>query len=105
MRLGRSFLLREGLHLRASAEAFNLTNRLNYSGITQRAFLVGAPMPLNGATTGPEVTPLVFQDAATVATEGLNVLPFGAYTAAGTNQTRERQIQLGLRLEFNAPLA
>jgi hypothetical protein len=27
----------------------------------------------------------VFQDAATVATEGLNVLPFGAYTAAGTN--------------------
>jgi hypothetical protein len=99
MRLSRSFRLREGLHLRASAEAFNLTNRLNYSGITQRAFLVGTPVPLSG-TTGPVVTPLVFQDAATVATEGLNVLPFGAYTAAGTNQTRERQIQLGLRLEF-----
>jgi hypothetical protein len=46
------------------------------------------------------VTPLVFQDAAAVATEGLNVLPFGAYTAAGTNQARERQIQLGVRLEF-----
>jgi hypothetical protein len=99
MRLSRSFRLREGLHLRASAEAFNLTNHLNYSGITQRAFLVGPPVPLSG-TTGPVVTPLVFQDAATVATEGLNVLPFGAYTAAGTSQTRERQIQLGLRLEF-----
>jgi hypothetical protein len=99
MRLSRSFRMREGLHLRTSAEAFNLTNRLNYSGITQRAFLVGTPVPLSG-TTGPEVTPLVFQDAATVATEGLNVLPFGAYTAAGTSQTRERQIQLGLRLEF-----
>jgi hypothetical protein len=46
------------------------------------------------------VTPLVFQDAAMVAAEGLNVLPFGAYTAAGTNQARERQVQLGLRLEF-----
>jgi hypothetical protein len=56
-------------------------------------------VPLNG-TTGPEVTPLVFQDAATVATEGLNVQPFGAYTAASTSQAHERQIQLGLRLEF-----
>jgi len=99
MRLSRSFRLREGLHLRASAEAFNLSNHLNYSGVTQRAFLVGAAVPLSG-TTGPVVTPLVFQDAATVASEGLNVLPFGAYTAAGTSQTHERQIQLGLRIEF-----
>jgi hypothetical protein len=104
MRLSRTFRLGrtmagEGLRLRASAEAFNVTNRRNYSGITQRAFLVGTPVPLNG-TTGPEVTPLVFQDAATVATEGLNVQPFGAYTAASTSQARERQIQLGLRLEF-----
>ena len=102
MRLSRSFRLGrmmggEGLRLRASAEAFNLTNHRNYSGITQRAFLVNTP----GTGTAPAgVTPLVFQDAATVATEGLNVLPFGAYTEAGTSQTRERQIQLGLRLEF-----
>jgi len=99
MRLSRSFRLGEALRLRASAEAFNLTNRLNYSGITQRAFLVGTPVPVSG-TTGPVITPLVFQNAATVATEGLNVQPFGAYTAAGTSQARERQIQLGLRLEF-----
>ena len=99
MRLGRTFRLGEGLRLRASAEAFNLTNRLNISGVTQRAFLVSTPVPLSG-TTGPEVTPLVFQNAATVATEGLNVQPFGAYTAAATSQARERQLQLGLRLEF-----
>jgi hypothetical protein len=92
MRLSRTFRLGEGLRLRASAEAFNLTNRPNYSGITQRAFLVDPAV--NG------VTPLVFQDAATVATEGLNVQPFGAYTAAATSQARERQLQLGLRLEF-----
>jgi hypothetical protein len=92
MRLSRTFRLGEGLRLRTTAETFNLTNRLNYSGITQRAFLVDPAV--NG------VTPLVFQNAATVATEGLNVQPFGAYTAAATSQARERQIQLGLRLEF-----
>ena len=98
-RLSRSFRLREGLRLRASAEVFNVANHLIYSGVQQRAFLVGTPVPLSG-TTGPEVTPLVFQDAATVAAEGLNVLPFGAFTAAGTSQARERQVQVGLRLEF-----
>jgi hypothetical protein len=102
MRLSRTFRLGrtmagEGMRLRATAEAFNVTNRRNYSGITQRAFLVGT----SGTGTAPAgVTPLVFQNAATVATEGLNVQPFGAYTAAATSQTRERQLQLGLRLEF-----
>jgi hypothetical protein len=99
VRLSRSFRLSEMARLRGSVEGFNVTNHVNYSGVTQRAFLVGTPVPLSG-TTGPEVTPLVFQDAATVASEGLNVLPFGAYTAAGTTQARERQIQMGLRLEF-----
>jgi hypothetical protein len=99
LRLSRSFQVRERLHLRGALEAFNVMNRVNISGVTQRAFLVGTPVPLSG-TSGPEVTPLVFQDAATVATEGLNVQPFGAYTAAGTIQARERQVQVGLRLEF-----
>ena len=76
-----------------------MANHLIYSGVQQRAFLVGTPVPLTG-TTGPEVTPLVFQNAAAIATEGLNVPPFGAYTAAGTSQARERQVQVGLRLEF-----
>jgi hypothetical protein len=87
------------VRLRGSAEAFNVTNHLNISGATQRAYLAETPVPLSGST-GPEVTPLVFQDAATVATEGLNVLPFGAYTAAGTSQARERQVQMGVRVEF-----
>ena len=74
-----------------------MANRRNLSGVTQRAYLVGT---LGTAAAGVGVTPLVFQDAATVATEGLNVLPFGAYTEAATSQARERQVQLSLRMEF-----
>jgi hypothetical protein len=78
--------------MRATAEAFNLTNHVNYSGIMQRAFLVG--------TETNAITPLIFQNAATIAAEGLNVRPFGTYIAAATGESAERQIQLGLRLEF-----
>jgi hypothetical protein len=97
MRISRGFRVGERLRLHGAVEGFNVTNRLNYSGVTQRAFLVGTA---GTGTAAPGVTPLVFQDAATVAAEGLNVLPFGAYTAAGTSQARERQVQMGLRLEF-----
>jgi hypothetical protein len=97
VRVSRSFRLSESVQLRGAVEIFNAMNHLNYSGVTQRAFLTGTP-GTDGVAAG--VTPLVFQDAATVAAEGLNVLPFGAYTAAGVNEARERQVQLGLRLEF-----
>jgi len=97
-RLSRSFRLHgEGLRLRAMVEGFNVLNHVNISGVTQRAFLVGVPGS-GGAAEG--VTPLVFQNAAAIATEGLNVLPFGAYTGAATSQARERQVQMGIRLEF-----
>jgi hypothetical protein len=82
----------EGVRVRGTAEVFNLTNHVNYSGVTQRAFLVG--------TAANGVTPLIFQDAATVAAEGLNTRPFGAFTGAATGRTQERQIQLGLRVQF-----
>jgi hypothetical protein len=92
LRVSRALRLSERVRMRGSAEVFNLTNRVNYSAIMQRAFLVGTE------TNG--VTPLIFQNAATVAAEGLNVRPFGTFTAASTGQSPERQVQLGVRLEF-----
>ena len=97
MRLTRNFRLSETMRLRGSIEGFNVINRQNYSGVTQRAYMVGTP---GTGTAAPGVTPLVFQNAATVAAEGLNVRPFGAYTEAGHGLMRERQIQMGLRFEF-----
>ncbi len=92
LRVSRTVRVTEGVHVRGTAEVFNLTNHVNYSGVTQRAFLVGTAV--NG------VTPLIFQDAATVAAEGLNTRPFGAFTGAATGSTQERQMQLGLRVQF-----
>ena len=97
LRLTRTFRLGETLRAHASADAFNVVNRVNYSGVTQRAYIVGAP-GTSGAPTG--ITPLLFQDAATIGAEGLNTLPFGAFTDAGAGPARERKIQLGVRLEF-----
>jgi len=93
MRVGHVVRAGERLRIRATIEAFNLANHVSYTGVQQRAFLVGTP-GANG------VTPLIFQDAATIASEGLNVRPFGTYTASTANQSRERQIQLGLRFDF-----
>ncbi|MDE3105051.1 MAG: carboxypeptidase regulatory-like domain-containing protein [Acidobacteriota bacterium] len=92
LRVSRIVPLGDHLRLRGIAEAYNLTNRVNLSSVTTRAFLLGP------VTNG--VTPLLFQDAAAIASEGLNTLPFGSPTAAATEQLRERQIQLGLRAEF-----
>ncbi len=97
LRLSRRFtperkLLGEPMTLRLSAEIFNLTNRRNISSVEERAFLVG--------TASGGATPLVFQDAAAIAAEGLNTQPFGTVTSAGTSLARERQIQLSLHLNF-----
>jgi hypothetical protein len=92
LKLSRDFAIRERFHLLGSVEAFNLTNHVAYSGVMQRAFLVGNP--------SAGVTPLIFQSAGAVASEGLNAQPFGTYTAAASGNARERQIQLGLRLQF-----
>jgi hypothetical protein len=92
LRVSRAVRVAERVRMRGMVEVFNVANRVNYSGVTQRAFLVGAE---SGG-----VTPLVFQDAATVAAEGLNVRPFGTRTEAATGYTRERQVQLGVRVEF-----
>jgi hypothetical protein len=94
LRAGRGFALHEHVRLNAFAEAFNFLNTQSFSRVQTRAFLVGTP-----ATSGAP-TPLIFQDAATVAAEGITTTPFGTPTSSTAGLSRERQIQFGLRLEF-----
>jgi hypothetical protein len=94
LRAGRGFALHEHVRLNAFAEAFNLLNTQSLSRVETRAFLVGTP-----ATAGAP-TPLIFQDAATVITEGITTPAFGTPTSSTAGLSRERQLQFGLRLEF-----
>ncbi len=94
LRAGRGFALHEHVRLNAFAEAFNLLNTQSFSRVETRAFLVGTP----AAPGAP--TPLIFQDAATVAAEGIATAPFGTPTSSTAGLSRERQIQCGLRIEF-----
>jgi hypothetical protein len=87
-------------HLNLFAEAFNLFNAQNISGVKTRAFLLGTPKTIgNSSATGP--TPLIFQDAAGIATEGLTTdIPFGTPNSTTSGAVRERQIEMGVRLQF-----
>jgi hypothetical protein len=93
LRIMRAFVLHEHVRLRATAEAFNLLNHVNVTAVQQRAFLVGTP-----GTDG--IVPLTFQDAATIAAEGLTTRAFGVPSSSSDSPTRERRIQFGLRLDW-----
>jgi hypothetical protein len=92
LRVGRAFPAWRGVKGLATVEAFNVLNHQSVSSVNQRAYLVGS------ASGG--VTPLVFQSAAEIATEGLNTTAFGTPIGTGTSLNRERQVQLSLRLDF-----
>ena len=92
LRAARSLPIGRRVRVLGTVEAFNLLNHQNVTSVSQRAFLVGTPLA--------GVTPLVFQNTAAIAAEGLNTQAFGTPTATGTNLARERQVQVGLRVQF-----
>jgi len=94
LRVERGVEIRRGMRVSGFAEAFNLLNQRNLSRVEALAFLVGA-----SATTGGP-TPLVFQDAAAITSEGLSTAAFGAPTSSTNGVSRERELEFGMRLEF-----
>jgi hypothetical protein len=99
LRLGRE--LSGGAHVRLNvfAEAFNLLNSESLSRVQTRAFLVGTAAETNGCPA-TSATTLIFQDAAAIACEGQNSLPFGTPTSSTTGASREREVEIGLRARF-----
>ena len=92
LRLARDFRSRARVQVHAAAEATNLLNRMQISSVNARAYLLGTPVA--------GVTPLVFQNAAALAAEGLNTTPFGTPTAASTDEARARQVQFNVAVTF-----
>jgi len=96
-RISRTFRVGERVHGEGFVEAFNLLNTVQLTRVETRAFLVGTPLVGNGVT---QPTPLIFQDAATIALEGLATPAFGTPLSSTGGASRERQVELGVRLEF-----
>ncbi len=92
LRLAKGFAVGTRVRGEASAAVTNLLNHESVSSVNQQAFLVGTAV--NG------ITPLVFQSASAIATEGMNTTAFGTPDAAGSSESRERQIRFSLRLSF-----
>jgi len=101
LRLGRDVKVGRRFELNTFAEAFNLLNSQNISGVETRAFLVGTAATIGNPTPTGGPTPLIFQDAAAIAAEGLTTtMPFGTPNSSTTGTSRERQVELGVRLRF-----
>jgi len=86
------------VRLDAFAEAFNVLNQRNLTRVETRAFLLGTPLVATDGLSGP--TPLLFQDAAEIASEGLSTPAFGAPTSSTSGLSRERQMEVGIKLVF-----
>lgn len=94
LRTARELPVRGALRLSLQADAFNVLNSVSVSRVETRAFLLGAPATSGGAT------PLVFQDAAAIALEGLAMPAFGTKLSSTSGLSRERQVEMGVRLSF-----
>jgi len=96
-RISRGFRIGERVHGEGFVEAFNLLNTVQLTRVETRAFLVGTAPVVNGVT---QATPLIFQDAATIAAEGLTTPAFGTPLSSTSGASRERQVELGVRVQF-----
>lgn len=84
LRASRSLMVKEKYKVEALAEAFNLFNRFQVTGVQNTAY------SLSGTTLAPQAT----------GSGGSSFSTFGTATSAGNGIYRERQLQLALRLEF-----
>lgn len=101
LRVARELRAGFRFHFEAFAEVFNLLNAQNISSVEKRAFVPGTQAALGSPTSTGLPTPLIFQDASAIAIEGLTTAkPFGTPNSSTTGLSRERQIELGLRVRF-----
>ena len=76
LRLSRKFYIKEGFNVELLGEAFNLLNRTQFTGVNTRMYNLNSN---NSLTFDPL---------------------FGSLSEAGGTLYRERQVQIGLRLQF-----
>jgi len=100
LRIAREFKIWESWKLTLSGDAFNLFNHVNVTGANAQMFAIQTSGTLkNGTVTCSAAAPcLAFQDPAV--TGNPSTSPFLIPTSSSNTLTAQRQIQLGIRLDF-----
>lgn len=101
LRIAKEFKVWESWKLTLSGDAFNLFNHVNVTGVNAQMFSITAPTTpttVHGVACSATAPCFVFQDPAITANPSTSL--FRSTTASSNILTAQRQIQVGIRLDF-----
>lgn len=97
-RLAKEIKLHESWKLTLSGDAFNLFNRVNVTSVNAQMFAIQSSGAAHGVPCSSVAPCFVFQDPAITGSSSTS--PFQIPTASSNILTAQRQIQVGIKLDF-----
>ena len=98
LRIAKEFKIWESWKLTLSGDAFNLFNHVNVTGVNGQMFAIESSRPTHGVTCSGAAPCLVFQDPTITGNASTSL--FHSATSSSNTLTAQRQIQVGIRLDF-----
>jgi hypothetical protein len=98
LRIEKGFKIRESWKLTLSGDAFNLLNHVNVTGANVQMFSIQSSGTVHGVACSGGAPCLVFQNPAITGSPSTSL--FQASTASSNTLTFQRQIQVGIKLDF-----
>jgi hypothetical protein len=101
LRIAKEFKVWESWKLTLSGDAFNLFNHVNITGANAQTFSITAPTKptvVHGVTCSATAPCFVFQDPAITGSPSTSL--FLAATQSSNSLIAQRQIQVGIKLDF-----
>ncbi|MGC1417772.1 MAG: TonB-dependent receptor [Candidatus Acidiferrum sp.] len=98
LRIAREFKIWESWKLTLSADAFNLFNHVNVTGVNGQMFSIQSSGTVHSVACSAAAPCLVYQDPAITGNASTSL--FQSTTSSSNTITAQRQIQVGIRLDF-----
>jgi hypothetical protein len=98
LRIAHEFKIWESWKLTLSGDAFNLFNHVNVTGVNGQMFSIQSSGTVHGVTCSGAAPCFVYQDP--TITGNPSTSPFLIPTSSSNTLTAQRQIQVGIRLDF-----
>ncbi len=98
LRIAKEFKIHESWKMTLSGDAFNLFNHVNVTGVNTQMFAIQTSGTVHSVTCSGAAPCLVFQDPAITGNTSTSL--FRSTTASSNILSAQRQIQVGIRLDF-----